>query len=267
MPRREIIHIDKDLCDGCGDCVVACAEGAIEIRDGVAELVSSTYCDGLGVCLGHCPQDAITLVEAEAEPFDEVAVHRRLTERSTPTWSRSLRVHGGAELSDGGCPGGRSLTLPERPAVEPSSAEVEPSRLRQWPVQLHLLSPTAPALQEADLLLSADCVAYSVGGFHRRFLGGRCLAIACPKLDSHQEVYLDKLVRMIDEAGISSLRVMVMEVPCCGGLVRLAEEAVSRARRTVPLEVVVIGVAGDVVGESSVPAAGGQEGACDAGVC
>lgn len=254
MPRREIIHIDQKLCDGCGECVVACAEGAIEIRDGVAHLVSTSYCDGLGACLGHCPQGAITMVETEAESFDEDAVRRRLEgERDRAgSFARPFPVHGSPAPGAGGCPGSRPISLPS-PAADhhregDTDVSASPSALRHWPIQLHLLSPSAPGLQGADLLLAADCVAYSVGGFHRRFLAGRTLAIACPKLDSRQETYVDKLAGMIDDAGLRSIDVMIMEVPCCGGLVGLVEEACRRARRQVPVRCTVVGVGGGVLG-------------------
>ncbi len=251
MPRREIIRVDQKLCDGCGECVVACAEGAIEIRDGVAHLVSTSYCDGLGACLGHCPQGAITMVEAEAESFDEEAVRRRLEEERPVPFSRPFPVHGEPAPGGGGCPGSRPISLPS-PAAGRVSAVGEaagaPSALRHWPIQLHLLSPSAPGLEDADLLLAADCVAYSVGGFHRRFLAGRALAIACPKLDSQQEIYVDKLAQMIDGAGLRSLDLMIMEVPCCGGLVRLAEEACRRASRKIPVRFTVVSVGGVVLG-------------------
>lgn len=254
MAVREVIEIDEELCDGCGECVTACAEGAIAIIDGKARLVSDVYCDGLGACLGHCPQGALTVVEREAEAFDQGAVEDRLarlaasgnTVRSRPR----LEVLSMQPVSGGGgCPGSRPQM--HHPVALPSvsgSSEAT-SQLRHWPVQLHLVPPTAPFFQDQDVLLAADCVAFAVGDFHRRFLSGSSLAIACPKLDSNQEIYLQKLVTMIDGAKIRSLKVMVMEVPCCGGLVRLAEEAVRRAERDVPVECIVVGTQGHILGE------------------
>lgn len=245
MPFRDVIEIDRELCDGCGDCVSSCAEGAIAIIDGKATLVSDRYCDGLGACLGHCPQGAITVVRREAEPFDEVAVARHLGARATAVRPNLAVV--GQPPTPGACPGSRPQFM--RPSGGPQSevGEGPASELRHWPVQLHLVPPTAPFFAAADVLLAADCVAFAVGDFHRRFLAGRSLAIACPKLDSHQDIYLDKLVSMIDEAGIRSLQVLVMEVPCCGGLLRIAEEAAARARRKVPVECVVVSTAGQVL--------------------
>ena len=242
MTVRDIVHIDEAKCDGCGLCVPACAEGAIAIVDGKARLVSESTCDGLGACLGHCPQGAITIERAEAAPYDEPAVARG-------HGHGPVSMPGGASPEPhalGACPGSRVMSFgaPQRDGGRGEAAS--PSALRQWPVQLHLVPPTAPYFRGADVVLAADCVAYAVGDFHGRFLVGRSLAIACPKLDSRQDVYVDKLAALIDDAGITSLTVVIMEVPCCGGLVRLAQAAMSRARRAVPLQVAVVGVEGDV---------------------
>jgi NAD-dependent dihydropyrimidine dehydrogenase PreA subunit len=254
MGVREVIEIDEKLCDGCGDCVTACAEGAIAIIDGKARLISDVYCDGLGACLGHCPQGALKVIHRDAEAFDEKAVEDHLAR---------LRANGGKEdappqlsvvspqpmMGGGGCPGSRAQ-MHQPQALDPSAAcEGPSSQLRHWPVQLHLVPPTAPFFQNQDVLLAADCVAFAVGDFHQRFLAGSSLAIACPKLDSNQEIYLQKLVALIDEAEIRSLKVMVMEVPCCGGLVRLAEEALRRAKRDLPVECLVVGTQGHILGE------------------
>ncbi len=245
MPIRDVVEIDGELCDGCGDCVSSCAEGAIAIIEGKARLISDSYCDGLGACLGHCPQGAITVTRREAETFDEAAVARHLAQRQ-PTDPAPPRpaLHVVAQPAPGGCPGSRAQLF--EPAAA-TSGEGSPSQLRHWPVQLHLVAPSAPFFRGADVLLAADCVAFAAGDFHQRFLAGRSLAIACPKLDSRQEVYLEKLVAMIDEAGIRSLQVVVMEVPCCRGLVTLAEEASRRARRQVPVECVVVATGGRVL--------------------
>lgn len=255
MAVRDVVEIDEDLCDGCGDCVTACAEGAIAIIDGKARLVSDIYCDGLGACLGHCPQGAITVTRREADDFDQAAVARRLETlgAAAPT-SHPPRIAFPVmgQTAGGGCPGSRPAM---RSVPSPQTSEethAQPSQLRHWPVQLHLVPPTAPFFHHADVLLAADCVAFAVADFHNHHLAGRSLAIACPKLDSHQEVYLEKLVTMIDQAEIRSLRVMVMEVPCCGGLVRLAEEAARRANRKVPVEFLVVGTGGNILGAQRV---------------
>jgi len=251
MAKRKIIRIDEEKCDGCGLCVTSCAEGAIAVIDGKARLVSETYCDGLGACLGECPRGAISLIEAEAAPFDEAAVAAHLAaEGRSPAQNASLPV-GTEPLSHPGghdsCPGSRPMSFAPPPREATSDTGRRPSALRQWPVQLHLLSPQAPSLAGADLLLAADCVAFSIGDFHQDWLAGKALAIACPKLDSHQEVYLEKLVAMIDRSQLNTITVMIMEVPCCRGLLQLARTAASRAERTVPVKAVVVGLQGQIL--------------------
>jgi ferredoxin len=255
MATRKLVRIDEEKCDGCGLCVPACAEGAIQIIDGKAKLVSDVYCDGLGACLGHCPQGAISIVETEARPFDEEAVKRHLAESEPaeppPGPSRPVALEGfqtrPRAAAGGGCPGSRSQTFSgaaARQAASDGPRGESPSALGHWPVQMHLISPYAPQYAGADLLLCADCVPFAAPDFHRNHLAGRALAIACPKLDSGQEGYLDKLVALIDEAGVRSLRVLVMEVPCCNGLLALARAAVERASRSIPIEYEVISVRG-----------------------
>jgi Pyruvate/2-oxoacid:ferredoxin oxidoreductase delta subunit len=249
MGFREVIEIDPRLCDGCGDCVTACAEGAITIVDGVATLISDAYCDGLGACLGHCPRGALQVVRREAADFDVAAVERHLARGAGsvgPKEHSELAVLGQQSAAAGGCPGSRARQFDRDPAPG-GGVESGPSQLRHWPVQLHLVPPTAPFFRRAEVVLAADCVAFAIADFHDRFLAGKSLAIACPKLDSNQQTYLEKLVAMIDHAEISRLQVIVMEVPCCAGLLRLAEEARRRARRTVVMETIIVGTNGTVV--------------------
>jgi len=251
MAIRQIIDIDEELCDGCGQCVSACHEGAIQLIDGTAKLISDMYCDGLGACIGDCPQGAITIVERDAAAFDEEAVAARLgrpDKRPAPPPALHLLhppVGGG-----GGCPGARARIFEPAPPTGSARDEGQPSQLGHWPIQLHLVPPTAAFFRGAELLLAADCVPFAVADFHRRFLTGHALAIACPKLDHGQEAYLDKLVTMIDEARVASIHVVVMEVPCCAGLVRLVERAVGRASRVVSVRVTVIGTDGTIRRES-----------------
>jgi len=250
MAVRKVVRIDEEKCDGCGLCVPSCAEGAIRVVDGKARLVSEVLCDGLGACLGECPQGAITVEEREAAPFDEraVEVHRGgLPSPSAappiPSGLTPFPLHAGG----GGCPGSRTLTFAEPAAA--SAGLSAPSALRQWPVQLHLVSPAAPYFQGAHVLLAADCTAFALGDFHARWLPGKALTVACPKLDQGQEVYLRKLVALVDDARIETLTVLVMEVPCCGGLLHLAQQALRLARRKVPLKKVVVGIRGDLLEE------------------
>ncbi|MBN2719230.1 MAG: 4Fe-4S binding protein [Deltaproteobacteria bacterium] len=257
MAKRSIVKIDEEKCTGCGLCVPACAEGAIQIIDGKARLVADNLCDGLGACLGDCPEDAITIEEREADEFDEAAVEANI--RQTPTASsspvRSVAAsghHGHGHGGGGGCPGMRTITFEDQPKGTVKPAEncgPTSSALRQWPIQMHLVSPTAPYYIGADVLLAADCVAFSVGDFHQSYLQGKALAVACPKLDDGQDTYLRKLVAMIDDAKINTLTVMIMEVPCCTGLLGLAKEAASRATRKVPIKKIVVSLKGELLSE------------------
>jgi len=257
---RKIVTIDEDKCNGCGLCVPSCAEGAIQIIDGKAKLVADKLCDGLGACLGDCPLDAISVVEREADEFDEVAVDEHLREIGRPAAphaqyapSAGSARHGGACPSAqvrsfvppaGGCPSARLMNI-ERPVQESvATGGPAPSRLAQWPIQLHLVPPSAPFLREADVLLAADCAPFAYPGFHEELLKGKALLIACPKLDDTGP-YLDKLVAMIQQSQVKSLTVVHMEVPCCTGLIHLARQAIARSGREIPLETVCIGIRGD----------------------
>lgn len=268
MAVRKIVHIDEDLCDGCGDCVPSCAEGAIQIIGGKARLLADNLCDGLGACLGECPQGAITIEERDADEFDEEAVHDHLAHMPPPDPVDIASLMGGrprglapmpmplsaspkATHAGGGCPGSRTMHFPQAGAAAPAAAApgAAASELRQWPVQLHLVNPTAPYFQGANLLLAADCCAFASAEFHPRFLRGKALAMACPKLDHGQDAYRQKLTAMIDQAGLDTITVLIMEVPCCGGLLTLAQQAVAAASRKVPVKLAVIGVQGQVVRE------------------
>lgn len=243
MAIRKVVKIDEDKCNGCGLCVPSCAEGAIRIMDGKARLVADNLCDGLGSCLGDCPEGAITVEERDADEFDETAVKFHLG--APALVSMPLHHHG----QGGGCPGSRPMSLERDEAIPPTSTGPQPSTLGQWPVQLHLLSPVAPYLAGSDLLLAADCTAFSVGDFHSTHLRGKTLAIACPKLDQGTDVYIQKLTAMIDQSRINTLTVMIMEVPCCAGLVQIASTAIERAGRRIPLKKIVVGIKGDILSE------------------
>jgi Pyruvate/2-oxoacid:ferredoxin oxidoreductase delta subunit len=236
---REIVKIDEDKCDGCGLCVPACAEGAIQIVDGKAKLIADNLCDGLGACLGDCPRDAITIEKRNSEAFDEEAVARHLGENS-PTATTSPVGQGG------GCPSVRTMTF-DAPEDESPNSGQEPERrtsqLRQWPVQLHLLPPTAPFFQQEELVLAADCAAFAYADFHQDLLRGKALAIGCPKLDDGK-AYLDKLTAILKNNDIRRLSVVHMEVPCCSGLIMLAREAIAQTGRDVELKTICVSVDG-----------------------
>jgi len=307
--ERDIIKIDDDLCTGCGDCVPGCHEGALQIIDGKARLISDLMCDGLGACIGHCPEGAITIERREAEPYDEIAVIKEMVKKGKNVVIAHLQhlkehnemqfmgqgvqyleanrdslgfdldevkhmVHNGIKPDMA-----HSHSVPEVAEVPeavacgcPSAAPIDfnididkvneagkygsnggndsaPSELRQWPVQLHLLNPQASYFQNADVVMAADCVAFTMGSFHSDFIKGKTLAIACPKLDSNLESYVEKLSSMIDNSKINTLTVVVMEVPCCSGLMQLTQAALRNASRKVPVKKVVVGIQGQILSE------------------
>ncbi len=242
---RKIIKIDEEKCNGCGECVPACVEGALQIIDGKARLVSEQYCDGLGACLGECPQGAITIEERVADEFDEKAVERHLANDAVDEASQSY-----AAAPAAGSPGAVVFALDQPAADEPvvSSQEDGPSssRLDNWPVQLSLVPIQAPYLQGARLLISADCVPFAFADFHQRFLTGHVLLIGCPKLDDAQ-LYREKLAQIFATNDIQSVDVVHMEVPCCFGLVRLVQLALQDSGKQIPASVTKVGVRGEIL--------------------
>jgi NAD-dependent dihydropyrimidine dehydrogenase PreA subunit len=217
VATRKIVRIDEERCNGCGLCIPNCAEGAIQLIDGKAKLLSDKFCDGLGACLGHCPQDAITVIEREAEDFDEKAV----------------AMH---------------FEVPET-GKEKGSAIPSTSMLSQWPVQLKLVPVNAPYFQNADLLVTADCVPFAYPDFHRDFLKGKVVVVGCPKLDDIQ-YYKEKLTGIFKTNPIKSVTIPYMEVPCCFGLVKATEDAIAASGKQVPFKKVKIGVRGDIKPET-----------------
>jgi hypothetical protein len=255
-----------------------CPEGAIQIIDNKARLISDLFCDGLGACLGHCPEGAITIEEREAEKYDEKKVMENIIKQGPSTVEahlHHLREHGQAQyLSEAiavlkeknlvnpienpgfsqparnnGCPGSRSMTFARKAEAAAGREKAAPSELSHWPVQLHLISPQASHYSGSDMVLAADCAAFSHGDFHQTFLKGKTLAIACPKLDDGQETYVEKITALIDLAKINSLTVITMQVPCCSGLLHIAREGQSRTVRKIPLKYIVISVQGEVLKE------------------
>ena len=235
--KRRIIHIDADKCNGCGLCAAACHEGAIEMVDGKAVLTREDYCDGLGDCLPACPTGAITFEEREAPAYDHAAV------QAAQAAKRAVQE----EPLPCGCPGTLARRLAPRPAANSAPAASSPSALRQWPVQLKLLNPAAEYFDDADLLISADCVAHAFGGFHRELLDGKILVVFCPKLDNSTEEYVEKLAEIFRRHRIRSITVARMEVPCCGGTVAIVEQAMERAGLKIPLSVRIVGIGGDLL--------------------
>lgn len=292
--KRDIVIINEELCNGCGNCITGCHEGALQLIDGKARLISELMCDGLGACIGTCPQGAITVDKRDAEPYNEEAVMAVMMPKGENTVKAHLQhlvEHGENEFlaqgiryllnnrqnagfdvdsvisslkvqepkthahsghhnhHQGGCPGSRPLAFAPAHSHAATPAESS-SALTHWPVQLHLINPVASYFRQASLLVAADCVAYALGNFHAGYLKGKSLVIACPKLDHGREVYLEKLIRLIDDARVDTITVMIMEVPCCGGLSQLVSQAAMQASRKVPVKEVLVGVRGEILSEN-----------------
>ncbi len=283
---REMVKIDEELCNGCGDCVPNCHEGALQIIDGKARLISDLMCDGLGACLGHCPQGAITIEKREAEPYNETKVMELMVPKGKSTviaHMKHLKEHGetgflkeavaylknneenidfdiksvimevhnsGNQQGGGGCPGSKTMSFnANHLSVDSGEMVTGKSELQQWPVQMHLVNPMAPYFQNVDVLIAADCVAFSMGNFHQKYLKGKGLAIACPKLDDGLDTYVNKMTSMIDDAKVNTLTVMMMQVPCCGGLLQMVKAATERASRKVPVKAMVVSLQGEILQE------------------
>jgi Fe-S-cluster-containing hydrogenase component 2 len=240
MAVRKIVRIDEQKCNGCGQCIVDCPEGALKLVDGKARVVKESYCDGLGACIGACPVDAITIEEREAEAFDEEAVKQNM--------AAAAGLAAGLPLVPFGCPGAAARPLERAP--DAAAAAGSGSQLTHWPVQLTLVSPTAPFLREADLLLVADCVPFAMSDFHGRILQGRAIVVGCPKLDDASR-YVAKLADIFRQSAIRSLSIVRMEVPCCGGLCHIAKKALESSGRAIPLREVTVGVNGQVLSEQA----------------
>lgn len=298
---REVIQIDEEKCNGCGNCIPNCHEGALQIVDGKAVLVSDLMCDGLGACLGHCPEGALSIVKTEAQPYNETLVMKEMVNKGKNVviaHLTHLKEHGEKEFLKEGvrfllenetqldfnpleviekihnlkpqsqtfkpvqaaphahaqghaCPGSASRELKPVAALLNSINQGVKlnSALTHWPVQLHLINPAAEYFRNADLLVAADCTAFTSANFHEDFLKNKKLVIACPKLDHGLDTYLQKLIKLIADTRVNTITVLRMEVPCCGGLVQLVSEAVSKSGRKVPVKEVVLGIAGEILGE------------------
>jgi len=294
MAVRTVVQIDEEKCDGCGLCVPGCAEGALQIVDGKAKLVSDVYCDGLGDCLGECPQGAITLVQREAEEFDQKAVNKRLEKLGRDsidhdyghdhdhnhnetadtadgektvqdlacgcpgTLSQSFNRPGSETTvpkTGGGCPGSRTRSFDHHHTAAPADQPgPAASKLGNWPVQIMLVPPHAPYLDGADLVIAADCVPFAYGDFHRRFLPGKTLLVGCPKFDD-VDAYVEKLTGIFRDRNIRSIDVVHMEVPCCNGLIALVQRALKDSGRQIPTTLFKVGIQGDFVEERAMPGA------------
>ncbi len=236
--KRKIIEVDEDLCNGCGDCVTACDEGAIQIIDGVAKVVNDVFCDGLGACIGDCPLDALKIVEREAEQFDEEAVEvhlQQLNENQTPK----------EETMACGCPSSNIQAFAPAgscdQANQPASIQSQQTALTHWPIQINLVPPTAPFLKGSDLLIVADCVPAAYPNFHQDFLKGKTIMMGCPKFDDAQ-AYVEKFAAVFHAAELRSITVVIMEVPCCSGLPMIVKKGLELSGMNIPLEDVIISI-------------------------
>ena len=236
MAMRNIVEIDEEKCDGCGSCVISCAEGALEIRDGKAKVIKDIYCDGLGACIGECPQGALEIVMKDSDPFDEKATEehvKRLRDKQQP---KEVEV---------GCPGSKLIHFqPQSSAAAVQETSGQTSELRNWPVQIHLLPVNAPFFDGAELLIAADCVPFAMGAFHQRLLKGKILAVGCPKLDD-SKFYVEKLGQIFANNDIQAITIGYMEVPCCGGLLHMVNKALEASGKQIPIDTVKISIRGE----------------------
>ncbi len=252
---RDIITIDEEKCDGCGECIPACKEGALRIIDGKARLVANNVCDGMGACLGHCPRGAITVVRRDVDAFDPAAVQKNLQHPSTP---RRLPTHSphSPTAAPGGCPGSRAVSLRGASSQPVLGDAPEPSsQLMSWPVKLHLVNPRAPYLQGARLLVAADCVPVAYGAFQSRMLKGRIPVIACPKFDDLEQ-HVDKLTAIFALNHVTEVAVVRMVVPCCTGIVTAVREALLRSQAQIPMTEIIVSLEGDILSEQTLALAG-----------
>ena len=279
--KRKIIKIDNEKCNGCGLCAQGCPEGAIQMVDGKARLVSELYCDGLGACIGDCPVDAISIEEREAVAYDEAKTMENIMKQGRGVIKAHLKhlkkhnqmdyleqakevlkqkgmddilgeiqkeEHGDHVHSGGGCPGSKMIDLGNQQEAESEANNVEvKSQLQQWPIEFHLLNPQAPYLKGADLLIAADCVPFAYPNFHQRFLKGKKLIIFCPKLDQSNEQYIEKLSEIFKIQEINSLTIVHMEVPCCSGTMNIAQEALKKSGKNIIIKEYTISIDGKVI--------------------
>jgi len=253
--KRKIIQINEDKCNGCGLCITICAEAALELVDGKAKLVKDFYCDGMGACLDVCPVDALKIVEIEAEEYDPEKTFEHV--KKTRGEEEAKNIHGLKEKKSAqdppamecGCPGTmmRDFRSNDTKTKEVQNAPQQASELRQWPIQLHLLSPAAPYLENADLLIAADCAPFAYANFHPRFLKDKALIMFCPKLDQGQDIYIEKLTEIFKHQNIKSITILHMEVPCCGGIEQIVREAMNKSAQNITIKDYTISVQGEII--------------------
>lgn len=281
--KRKIIEIDQQKCNGCSQCASSCPEGAIQMVEGKAQVVGEFLCDGLGACIGQCPVGAIKIVEKESEPYDEIKVMQNMVQKGEKviiahlkhlfdhgqtTWYNQAKEYvkkNGINIdfenevekkkNEFCCSHAAEMTI-SREKDEKDKENLDnlefPSMLSNWPVQLHLVNPNAPYFKNADLLIAADCTAFSFGNFHNEFLKGKKLIIACPKLDSGKDIYIDKLTSIFSNMDINSITVLIMQVPCCMGLVSLVQTAISKSLKIIDFKVIILSIDGKILSEKTI---------------
>lgn len=242
MVKRKIIKIDESQCTGCGECITACAEGAIELKGGKARVVSDSFCDGLGACLAVCPAGALTIEECEAGEFDEAAVkkHQRQKEIAISPCTMPVSLKPATNAHEAG-PGEAG-----RPETERAAAQVEIAQLSNWPIQMKLVRPGAPYLKGASLLVAADCTAFAYPGIQKDFIKGRVTLVGCPKLDE-TEPFINRFTEILKANDIKDITVLHMTVLCCSQLDKLVLEAIKRSGKKVPVESYVVGIEGNLI--------------------
>jgi len=271
--KRQIIEIDEKKCTGCGVCVPGCPEGALQIIDGKARLVSDLFCDGLGACLGECPEGAITTIEREAEPYDESKVMENIIKAGVNIIIanlKHLKDHNQTEYFDqadailkmkgipvpelessacptGACPSSQTKIIDRKQSPEMNENISIQSQLKTWPVQLHLINPNAPYFDNANVLICADCVPFAYANFHNKFVKNHVVITLCPKLDSNIDSYIEKLADIFKNKNIKSLTVARMEVPCCGGTEMIVQKALEKAQKFMMVKVNVVSISGEIL--------------------
>ncbi|MCE1187696.1 MAG: 4Fe-4S binding protein [Ignavibacteria bacterium] len=270
---RDVITINEELCDGCGECVTSCVEGALQLINGKAKLISEMYCDGLGACIGNCPQNAITVIKKECEAYSEIKTLENIIPQGEAVLVAHLKhlfMHGQKTylqeafdyLGEQGIEIDREqVTKVEKPVVQTpvrkvqteiaacacNESEPAESELQNWPVQMHLANPLSDSFRNKDLLIAADCVPFAYRNFHQDLLKDKAVLIACPKLDNNKEAYLNKLITLFTDNKVKSVTVAVMEVPCCSGLVHLVKQALEYSGAEIPFIYKVVGIEGSIL--------------------
>ncbi len=241
--ERKIIEINEDLCTGCGQCIIKCAEGALEIVDGKAKIVADKFCDGLGACLGECPTGALKITKREADDFDEEAVEEHL--KSMKEADKTAEISAGCA-----CPSAAmqsfSRPVPYKSASDAVTDESAPSELTHWPVQIRLVPPNAPFLKNADLLVAADCTPIAYRSFHKDFLEGRVIMVGCPKFDD-ATAYVEKFAELFAQSSVKSVTLVVMEVPCCQGLPLMVKRGMDMAGKNIPMDLAIVSIRGELL--------------------